>query len=470
MSQSNSTVKIAVIGAGVAGSSAALYLAEQGLNVTLIEQGNALVNGPPVCHLHAGGSLYREISDEQCLSLLEQSLYTFASFPQAVKIRPTVITVPNTDPGEPEELLPRLALLTEHYRQLVAKQPELELLGKVEDYCQLFSKEDLLSLKGTQLNSVPQSNNDWLVAFANNVDLESIKYPVVLVQEYGVSVFRVAASCEMAAAQLPNLQVRLNTRVTEISQSNQGWHLQLTNSRSDNLYFDYVVNACGFRSGEIDDKLGIQRQRFVEFKAAYITKWQNNEHWPEVVFHGERGTINGMAQLTPYADGYFQLHGMTAQVTLFDDGLVNSGSSTAQPQLAQRYIDKIKQGWPEQVVVERTQQAIAHMSRYVPAFHHAQKGGKPLFGAQQIPGNDPSLRSSLASFTEHNYARSEIVKLSSALPAAKAIYQDLFDKGLVKNANVASVLKSNKAFSTEQIIQRAAEIAIQRGYPEALAK
>ncbi|GAL14445.1 hypothetical protein JCM19233_5457 [Vibrio astriarenae] len=54
------------------------------------------------------------------------------------------------------------------------------------------------------------------------------------------------------------------------------------------------------------------RERLVEFKAAYVTRWTENQYqWPEVIFHGERGTPNGMAQLTPYSDNTFQLHGMT---------------------------------------------------------------------------------------------------------------------------------------------------------------
>ncbi|EDQ02061.1 hypothetical protein [Shewanella benthica] len=41
-------------------------------------------------------------------------------------------------------------------------------------------------------------------------------------------------------------------------------------------------------------------------------------------FYGERGTPQGMAQLTPYPDGYFQLHGMTQDITPFNNGLVAS--------------------------------------------------------------------------------------------------------------------------------------------------
>ncbi|MCV5990535.1 FAD-dependent oxidoreductase, partial [Escherichia coli] len=53
---------IAVVGGGVAGATAAIHFAELGFKVSVIEKGVSLVNGPPICHLHAGGNLYREIS------------------------------------------------------------------------------------------------------------------------------------------------------------------------------------------------------------------------------------------------------------------------------------------------------------------------------------------------------------------------------------------------------------------------
>ncbi|MCV5857023.1 hypothetical protein OFN53_41025, partial [Escherichia coli] len=66
---------------------------------------------------------------------------------------------------------------------------------------------------------------------------------------------------------------------------------------------DYLVNACGFETGSIDNTVGAKRDRVVEFKAAYVTRWADcQQQWPEVIFHGPRGTDKGMAQLTPYGD------------------------------------------------------------------------------------------------------------------------------------------------------------------------
>ena len=44
---------IVVVGGGVAGATAALYLSRIGMRVTLFEKNDSLVSGPPFCHLHS---------------------------------------------------------------------------------------------------------------------------------------------------------------------------------------------------------------------------------------------------------------------------------------------------------------------------------------------------------------------------------------------------------------------------------
>jgi len=50
---------VGIVGGGVAGSTIALSLAKLGINSVLFEASSSLINGPPMCHLHAGGALYR---------------------------------------------------------------------------------------------------------------------------------------------------------------------------------------------------------------------------------------------------------------------------------------------------------------------------------------------------------------------------------------------------------------------------
>ena len=234
--------------------------------------------------------------------------------------------------------------------------------------------------------------------------------------------------------------------------------------------FDYLINAAGFKSGEIDDMLGFKRERFVEFKAAYVTQWHSDEVWPEVIFYGERGTPRGMAQFTPYPNGYFQLHGMTEDITLFKDGLVKSELLSAQPKLDEKYVNKIYKGWSKSDIDKRSSLAIKHLSQFIPSFRDASIASKPLFGAQQIPGEDASLRATDVSFEGDRYARCEIVKASSVLGMSDAITKKLIGLGFVDSTFYGSrSFQKIKNFTEENITNLAQDLCLNRDYPKSLA-
>ena len=466
------SLHVGVIGGGVAGASVALYLGELGIKVTLFEKSKSLVNGPPICHLHAGGNLYRDISDRQCLTLLKESIELIRMYPQAIDYRPTVIAVPTTDSGEASDLLPRLKKLQNEYQALIHADPKNKVLGESTEYFQLFSHEELISLQKQDEVASPKSAQEWMIPFAKNIDLSKVKYPVVLVQEYGINIFRLAATASLTLEKISNVKVLTNTEVVDVNEAQEQWHVQYTNDGvQGEEKFDFLVNAAGFLSGKIDDMLGYKRERLVEFKAAYVTKCEKFTNiWPEVIFHGQRGTPNGMAQFTPYPDGYFQLHGMTKNITLFDEGLVRSTPNSSQPQLKSLFVKKIDYGWSATDVKKRTSAAIEHMAQFIPVFKNAKIMSKPLYGAQQIPGEDASLRAADISFEGARYARCEIVKASSVLNMADEITKKLIGLGYLD----ASVYKKRifeyiKSLNEEEIQSLAEYFADSRGYPKEIS-
>lgn len=478
-----SSFSVGIIGGGIAGSTIALRLAELGINVEIFEAGTSLVNGPPICHLHAGGNLYREISDEQCTALLQQSIDSLKVFPHTVNIRPTVIAVPKHDNGDPNALLPRLEKLQQVYSQLVEEDPANRVIGNPDHYFKLYDKEELQALSLQPIPDHPTHFDDWMIPVAKNLELDQFKYPLVLVQEYGWSVFRLAATANLALETLSTSQIHTQSKVTHVAQQTDlRWEIeyqQYDSYRQDHItrwvQVDYLINACGFQTGEIDDMAKQKRNRMVEFKAAYVTQWPDSQgYWPEMIFHGERGTPDGMAQLTPYPDGYFQLHGMTEEITLFKQGLAKSTPNSAQPKLANGFISKIKSGWDNREIEIRSTRAIKHMSRFVPNYKTANVGGKPLFGAQQIPGDDITLRAADVSFAGQRYARTEIVKASSALSAANSIVERLQSEGLyltqANNKAIEQAFPVTRSLSAEDVERYAIQLAHERDYPEALAK
>lgn len=466
--------QVAIVGGGIAGATVALYLSELGIDVELLEKGATLVNGPPICHLHAGGNLYRDISDQQCLILLAQSIDLLRLYPHAVDYRPTVVAVPKSDKGSPALLLPRLKKLQAEYQRLIEEDSLNKVLGESDDYFKLFERSDVELLALQDPVEKPETLAQWMIPIAKNVDLNALQFPLIIVQEYGLNLFRLAASVSLALEKNPHCRIQTDCTVNNIRglQSNDGWLIDYRQAGSSKqIKCDYLINAAGFRSGIIDDILHFKRQRLVEFKAAYVCKWNECDClWPEVIFHGERGTPNGMAQFTPYPDGYFQLHGMTDNITLFKNGLVESSAASAQPQLAEPFINKIDKSWNEQEVNERTLSAMSHVTAYIPGFGSAQVAAKPLFGAQQIPGGDPSLRAADVSFVGNRYARCEIVKASSVLTVADAVTEQLINLGyLDKSVQGNRDFNISKQVNETDINERAVLLVKQRSYPQSLA-
>ncbi len=461
--------KIAIVGGGVAGVTAAIHLATAGAHVTLFEKKRSLVSGPPFCHLHAGGNLYREIGDDACVTLLEQSIDFARLYPYTIDYRPTVIAIPLEDPGNPEDLVPRLSLLRDRYRRMVQSDARNGILGPWQDYFTLFARDALEALRPLTPPAHPKRPEEWMIRVAREVDLTRLKYPIVLVREYGINLFRLGAGATLILRELPNVTLATRTEVTTIEPLERGWRLFFTDEgRQRSADFDYLVNAAGFQTGRIDEIIGITVPRMVEFKAAYVTHWERgSQGWPEIVFHGERGTPRGMAQFTPYPDGHFQIHGMTPSITLFPDGLAVAPSGYAQPRLDSRFVAKIERGWPVDIALERTQAAIDYVARFIPSFATAVPTPVPLYGAQQIPGTDITRRVAEVAFPRPRYARCEIVKVSSAPDMAEKILDDLKKERLLPPSSLPKIPPRPDEATLDAL---AAEIAESRGYPKALGR
>ncbi|MXV38260.1 FAD-dependent oxidoreductase [Flavobacteriaceae bacterium Ap0902] len=471
--EKNHIYKAIIIGAGVSGVTTAIRLGELGISNLVIEKKESVVNGPPFCHLHAGGNLYPYISVEQCLVLLRQSIDMAKMFPESIDQRPTFISIPRSEDYAPSDLINRLQLIVNEYQKLSHADATNEILGEPHQYFKLYHKEDLDDFKQKDSVLSPESLDDWMIEVSKIVDYDKLKFPVLLVQEYGWNLFRLAAEAHLAIDKLENCDLLLNTEALHITNCidehvEYNWKVK---TNGGVYYAEYLINAAGYKTGEIDNEVNLRKDRLVEFKAAYVSKWEHLPNIPELIFQGKRGTSNGMAQLTPYADGYYQIHGMTEDITLFQDGLVQNTPFDAQPRLNDSLKDKINSGWDYPQVVARTERAINHVARFVPSFKHATTGSKPLYGAQQIPGNDKTLRVGEVRFPKKYYAVSEIIKASSALDVADKIVQNLKDLNLIRQKiETEHQFETLDSIKEEDIHKTATLLAEQRGYPGEMGK
>jgi len=465
---------IGIIGGGVSGAVVALQSAKYDIDTILFEQEKSLVNGPPFCHLHAGGNLYPDISDEQCRVLMKQSIDMARLFPQSIDERPTFISIPKSEKYEVEKITNRLEMLVEYYTKLIDEDPSNEILGSPKDYYKTYTREDLIALTEKPTVKRPNSADEWMSNTIKFIDHEKLKSPVIIVQEYGWNLFRLGAQAQLALNKTEKCSLKLKTNVTTIKDvRNQNLDYNWEICTKNTVYkAKYLVNSCGFKTGKIDKSLHLNAKRLIEFKAAYVSKWQPIPGLiPELIFHGERGTPNGMAQLTPYCDDYYQLHGMTKDITLFENGLVQSKDNEVQPEFNEGLQQKLHGSWKEDEIKTRTENSIEFVAKFVPSFKSATVGGPPMYGAQQIPGDDPSLRVGEVSFPCKSYARSEIIKASSALTVANQIINKIQEEEIIPS--IHAKLNQNSLLnriSKNEIDKLACELAVQRGYPEALSR
>ncbi|PKQ64815.1 hypothetical protein BZG02_02905 [Labilibaculum filiforme] len=465
---------VGIIGGGVSGAVIALQLAKNNIDSILFEKETSLVNGPPFCHLHAGGNLYPDISDEQCKLLMKQSIDMARLFPQSIDKRPTFISIPKSEKYEIEKMESRLEMLVDYYQKLVDEDPSNEILGAPNNYYKIYTKEDLIALSDKPSVKRPSSADEWMSNTMKFIDHEKLKSPVIIVQEYGWNLFRFGAQAQLALNKTEKCSLKTNTMVTNIKDvRNQKLDYNWEICTRDGVYkVNYLVNSCGFKTGTLDESLHLNVERLIEFKAAYVSKWKPISGLiPELIFHGERDTPHGMAQLTPYCDDFYQIHGMTKDITLFENGLIQSEFNKAQPEFNEGIQQKLQGAWAEGEIKTRTENAIDFVAKFVPSFKSAVLGGPPLFGAQQIPGKDPNLRVGEVSFPSKSYARSEIVKASSALTVANQIINKIQEEKIIPTicSQSAQYLLLD-AISKNEIDQLAGELAVQRGYPEALSR
>ncbi len=470
----NTLYKVGIIGGGISGSVTALQLAQNGIETILFEQGESLVNGPPFCHLHAGGNLYPDITLEHCKQLMRQSIEMARLFPQSIDERPTFISVPKSENLDVNTMEEKLKFLADYYKQLIDEDALNEVLGHPSNYYTSYSYNDLVALSKQDPVKQPQSHDEWTANAIKYIDFESLKMPVFLVQEYGWNLFRLAAQVQLALTYAQACTLKTNTQVTSI---NDVRHLNLDYNwevfTEDTCYkVQYLVNSAGHKTARVDSYVQQNSNQLIEYKAAYISKWHPIPGMiPELIFHGERGSTHGMAQLTPYSNDYYQIHSMTKDITLFDNGLIQSNDPLSPAEFDSTIQKKIAREWDPDEINERTKSAIRYTAQYVPSFQSATVGGPPLHGAQQIPGEDPNRRVGEVCFPCQSYARSEIVKASSALTVANQIIQKMQEENMVPTFQTNT--KHNALLdriSKTEINALASELASQRGYPSSLSR
>jgi hypothetical protein len=297
---------IAIVGGGIAGTLAALKLSKvKGSYVDLYEQNNGILQGPPYCHLHAGGFLYPEISSKDSQALFKHALDFAMSFPDHIVKRPSVIAYRSCSNFSTSKLIYKCKTI--RYQYACSNESPF---GNPELFYAIYNLEDFQHVK--EYGCLPNSDDParvyhdpYVLQFCKLLDdANAIKFPFVSVCEPGINKKSLEA-CLREEVSRSNISLVLNHHVRSLSKS-----------KVDDQVYDIIVNATGYQCSEL---VPATTNEIIEKKSSwYIRSSLCNTNLPEIAIIGERSSNNGMVQISPVPnDSYlFQVHCMTNDSTV----------------------------------------------------------------------------------------------------------------------------------------------------------
>lgn len=369
--------KVAIIGGGISGIVSAIKFAKDKNNIVhVFEKRNCILRGPPYCHLHAGGILYPEISIGDAQSLFDDSILFANKFYNCLEYRPTIVAYKSDSSYSPNKLLFKCKVNKVNY-QFNKVRP----FGKVDNFYASYSREDVVYFK--QNGNLPDSDDigrkfhdSYVKNFCKLInDIDSIKYPFVSVCEPGINQEKVEEVLDSELKLYKNLSIHLNKEV----------HIDELDG------YNIIINASG-------KNLFNNKNEMYEFKSSWVIKSPLVLHkFPEIAIIGERGTDNGMIQLTPLTDGKFQVHCMRSDSTIIDT-------------FTDSYFKYVELN--EFDINERTKVAISQISKYFPIFAMSYPD-KACPGVQRIIGDKSQRTSQIKVKTELNKKYIDIITLKA---------------------------------------------------------
>lgn len=402
-------MNIGIIGGGIGGCLSAIQLSKNSKHhITLFEKNKDILTGGPWCHLHAGGMLYPTIPLDECKELLNHSLLFAEFFSDCLLKRPTIIAYnKHEDKYNTVDLLYKCKIIKDEYYKYSTK-----ILGNYDDFYAIYTKEDILFYKKNKYFINKNKHNIYVSIFCDNLsDIDSIKYPFVSINEFGIDMEKVKSRIYTLLNSKTNITLNLNYNINNIVKSNLKWRI------NDKNEYDYIINSSGYKMNDTRPN-DIKTQQeflsnnlshdFLEMKCSWIikTKIDSDYLFPEIAIIGERSTSRGMIQISPHINtNIFQVHLMTTESTLFKD---NSIFLT------------------DKIIKDRTNNTINQISKIFPLFKDAEYYSKPLFGIQRIADKSKEKRADSVIFYDNcNYAEIQIVKGISSVFCSNEITKKL---------------------------------------------
>jgi hypothetical protein len=279
---------VAIVGGGIAGTTAAILLAKHGVKVDLYEKNPRIFmeSSKIPAHLYAG-TMYFNLGSDTVKHCMEDAFQFANRLPFAVNPRPTVAAIAVEDEREPKDMIAACEANRSLYVELLSKEKFKPVFGAPEEFCQSFTRKDLERLR--EVTEISPEVNPWMVSFAKNTQLDSLKYPVLLMQEFGLDM-RFAAGYfeELIEEEIErgNLRFYTNSQVLSAKFEEGRVWIQIDdgNKVQSPITRDYslLVDASGRNLGRLESNLGIAESRYIDVKVAglLVSNQVRDPQWP----------------------------------------------------------------------------------------------------------------------------------------------------------------------------------------------
>ena len=406
--------RIAVIDGGISGCLSAIELSKlPNVQVDLFERKHKLLQGSPYCHLHAGGFLYPDISIRDCTTLLNDSLDFAEYFVDFLDRRPCVVAYNANSQYQPHNLVFRARMMQMIYRCWASDNGNKYLLGHPDQYVAVYTKQDVDHFR--QHGCLPETTDKAKLyhqpyveaALSQLSDFESIKYPIVSVNEPGIRQSELELHLINTVCSTVNIQVCTNTIISQgdVTKVGTGWNITKNQTEA---HYDFLVDACG---GLRSEYFEVDTPELLELKSSWVIYNNSPEvshpYFPEIAIVGQRGTQDGLIQVTPIGKDVFQIHYMNTDSTII------KGS--------EGYIENVIQydELPYYDAMERIKVAIDKTASYLSMFSKSEPLGS-LWGLQRTVGKEASKRTSQILF-KIDSAEIQLTKASSIVTLVRQL-------------------------------------------------
>jgi hypothetical protein len=407
------TVSVTVVGGGIAGCTAAIELSKnKQYKINLYEKKSYILGNAPYCRLHCG-LMYPMISFKESELLLRYSIDFANEYPTAIFKRPCVIMYNAQSNYSTVDLVNKCNFIKLKYGGLVRQGNPL---GTTASFFAAYTKNDIIHFKNTGefLYSTCEARkfHDPYVKTVCKMlkDINSIKYPFVSVNEFGIEQDIVEQLIKHKIKNTPNIKLHLETEYRGSSSFSSEWGETCSLSQTAPVKTP-LINAKGHSTSNCG---------LLELKSSWLvsSSSQYTIPLPEIAIIGERGTSQGMIQLSPRKNGKIQLHYMSSNSTLFQRVSHFSEFTLENQKII------INNCIPDDITIIRTNNAIKQINKFLDTSLELDNC-KALWGCQFIPNKVDTLRTSTYTFkkstSNEDVLREGTQKLEIDIEIVKAI-------------------------------------------------